>query len=136
MLDHAYHTVRDTLQTKVDGSLVGGDGSLNLLKSLPPHWPLAKLTLPLKFGVQRLDRLVAGYLMELMATHSNVSLCRKRIHLLTSIGLDKNSSCGNLSMHKYRLFESQCNKPLNNIMQISWVNKRRSYFMAQLQTQP
>ena len=85
MLDHAYHTVRDTIQTTADGSLVGGDGSLNLLESLPPHWPLAKLTLPLKFGVQRLDRLVAGYLMELMATHSNVSLCRKRISSFAKI---------------------------------------------------
>ena len=32
-----------------------------------------------KFGLQRLDRLVACYLMELMATHSDVSQCRKRI---------------------------------------------------------
>ena len=50
-----------------------------MLESFPPHWPLAKLTLPLKFGVQRLDRLVAGYLMELRATRFNVYLCRKEI---------------------------------------------------------
>ena len=37
------------------------------------------MTLPLKFGVQRLDRLVAGNLMELMATRSDVSQCRKSI---------------------------------------------------------
>ena len=80
MLDHAYHTVRDAIQTTADGKLVGGDSSLNLLESLSPHWPLAKFTLPLKFGVQRLDGLVAGYLMELIATHSNASLCRKRIN--------------------------------------------------------
>ena len=59
--------------------LVGGDGSLNQLESLPAHWPLAKLTLPLKFGVNRLDGLVVGYLMELMATHSDASNCRKQI---------------------------------------------------------
>ena len=34
---------------------------------------------PVRFGVNRLEGLVAGYLMELMATHSNASLCRKRI---------------------------------------------------------
>ena len=39
MLVHAYHTVKGTLQA-TDGSLVGGDGSLNLLESFPPHWPL------------------------------------------------------------------------------------------------
>ena len=76
MLDHAY---RDAIHTTADGKLIGGDSSLNLLESLPPHWPLAKLTLPLKFGVNRLDGLVAGYLMELMATHSDASLCRKQI---------------------------------------------------------
>ena len=78
MLDHAYHTVRDAIHTTADGKLIGGDSSLSLLGSLPPHWPLAKLTLPLKFGVNRLDGLVAGYLMELMATHSD-ALCRKQI---------------------------------------------------------
>ena len=38
-----------------------------------------QLTLPLKFGVNRLDGLVVGYLMELMATHSDASKCRKQI---------------------------------------------------------
>ena len=79
MLDHAYQTVRDAFHTTADGKLIGGDSSLNQLQSLPPHWPLAKLTLPLKFGVNRLDGLVVGYLMELMATHSDASLCRKQI---------------------------------------------------------
>ena len=79
MLEHAYHAAKDVLQVTKDGSLVGGEVSLNVLESFPPHWPLAKLTLPLKFCVQRLDRLAAGYLMELMATRSDVSQCRKRI---------------------------------------------------------
>ena len=59
---------------------VGGDGALNQLESLPFHWPLAKLTFPLKFGVNRLDGLVVGYLMELMATRSDPSSCRKQIN--------------------------------------------------------
>ena len=50
------------------------------MESLPFHWPLAKLTLALKFGVNRLDGLVVGYLMELMATHSDPSSCRKQIN--------------------------------------------------------
>ena len=58
---------------------MGGDGSLNQLESLPSHWPLAKLTLPLKFGVNRLDGLLVGYLMELRATHSDPSRCRRQI---------------------------------------------------------
>ena len=41
--------------------------------------PLAKLTLPL-FGVNRLDGLVVGHLMELMATRSDPSSCRKPIN--------------------------------------------------------
>ena len=45
----------------------------------PPHWPLAKMTLPRKFGVQRLDRLVAGCLMELIATQPDPNQCRKSI---------------------------------------------------------
>ena len=45
----------------------------------PPHWPLAKMTLDLKFGVQRLDRLIAGYLMELIATQQDPDQCRKSI---------------------------------------------------------
>ena len=79
MLEHAYQSVRDVFRTTSEGKLVGGDGSLNQLESLPAHWPLAKLTLPLKFGVNRLDGLVVGYLMELMATRSDASKCRKQI---------------------------------------------------------
>ena len=79
MLEHAYQSIRNVFSTTSEGKLVGGDGSLNQLESLPAHWPLAKLTLPLKFGVNRLDGLVVGYLMELMATHSDASKCRKQI---------------------------------------------------------
>ena len=61
MLEHAYQSVRDVFSTTSEGKLVGGDGSLNQLESLSAHWPLAKLTLPLKFGVNRLDGLVVGY---------------------------------------------------------------------------
>ena len=61
MLEHAYQTVKNDFHTTADGQLVGGDGSLNQLESLPFHWPLAKLTLPWKFGVNRLDGLVVGY---------------------------------------------------------------------------
>ena len=51
MLEHAYQSVRDAFSTTRDGKLIGGDSSLNQLEALPAHWPLAKLTLPLKFGV-------------------------------------------------------------------------------------
>ena len=66
MLEHAYQSIQNVFSTTSEGKLVGGDGSLNQLESLPSHWPLAKLTLPLKFGVNRLDGLLVGYLMELM----------------------------------------------------------------------
>ena len=79
MLEHAYQSIKDAFSAN-NGQLVGGDGALNQLESLPFHWPLAKLTLPLKFGVNRLDGLVVGYLMELMATHSDPSRCRKQIN--------------------------------------------------------
>ena len=79
MLEHAYRAVKNVLRVTNDGELIGAELSLNVLESFPPHWPLAKLTLPLKFGVNRLDRLVAGYLMELRATRSNVYHCRKEI---------------------------------------------------------
>ena len=52
---------------------------INVMDIFPPHWPLAKMTLPLKFGVQRLDRLVVGYLMELIATQPDPDQCRKSI---------------------------------------------------------
>ena len=79
MLEHAYQSVRNVFSTTSEGKLVGGDGCLNQLESLPGHWPLAKLTLPLKFGVNRLDGLLVGYLMELRATHSDPSKCRRQI---------------------------------------------------------
>ena len=69
MLEHAYQTVKNALHTTADGKLVGEDGSLNQLESLPFHWPLAN----------RLDGLVVGYLMELMATRTDASQCRKQI---------------------------------------------------------
>ena len=77
MLEHAYQSIKNAFSAS-NGQLVGGDGALNQLESLPFHWPLAKLTLPLKFGVNRLDGLVVGYLMELMATHSDPSRCRRQ----------------------------------------------------------
>ena len=80
MLEHAYQSIKDAFSAANNGQLVGGDGALNQLESLPFHWPLAKLTLPLKFGVNRLDGLVVGYLMELMATHSDPSRCRRQIN--------------------------------------------------------
>ena len=79
MLEHAYQSIKDAFSAN-NGQLVGGDGALNQLESLPFHWPLAKLTLPLKFGVNRLDGLVVGYLMELTATHSDPSRCRRQIN--------------------------------------------------------
>ena len=79
MLEHAYQSIRNVFSTTSEGKLVGGDGSLNQLESLPDHWPLAKLTLPLKFGVNRLDGLLVGCLMELRATHSDPSRYRRQI---------------------------------------------------------
>ena len=55
MLEHAYQSVRNVFSTSLEGKLVGGDGSLNQLESLPGHWPSAQLTLPLKFGAKRLN---------------------------------------------------------------------------------
>ena len=49
------------------------------MEIFPPQWPLAKLTLPLKSFVHRLDRLTAGYLMEMAATHYYPRQCRKNI---------------------------------------------------------
>ena len=73
------HTTAQNAFSVQDGQLVGGDGTLNQLELLPFHWPLAKLTLPLKFGVNRLEGLVVGFLMELMATKSQTWLCRRQI---------------------------------------------------------
>ena len=78
MMEHAYQSIQDAFFVK-NGQLVGGDGTLNQLEFLPFHWPLAKLTLPLKFGVNRLEGLVVGFLMELMATKSQPWRCRRQI---------------------------------------------------------
>ena len=77
MLEHAYDQAYDAFHVLQDGTLQGGDATLNLMEIFPPHWPLAKMTLPLKFAVQRLDRLIAGYLMEVIATHHDPDQCRK-----------------------------------------------------------
>ena len=79
MLEHAYSIVQNAFVVHEDGTLENEEASLNMMDLFPPHWPLAKMTLPLKFGVNRLDRLVAGYLMELIATQPDPSLCRKQI---------------------------------------------------------
>ena len=79
MLEHAYSVARDAFKVKEDGTLEGDEASLKVMDIFPPHWPLAKMTLPLKFGVQRLDRLVAGYLMELIATQPDLDQCRNSI---------------------------------------------------------
>ena len=51
--------------------------SIYIMEIFPPSWPLAKMTLALKFCVQRLDRLIAGYLMDVIATHQDPDQCRK-----------------------------------------------------------
>ena len=78
MLEHAYQSIQNAFSAN-NGQLVGGDGTLNQLELLPFHWPLAKLTLPLKFGVNRLDGLVVGFLMELMATKSEPWRYRRQV---------------------------------------------------------
>ena len=49
IMEHAYYSLQNAFSVQ-EGQLVGGDGTLNQLELLPFHWPLAKLTLPLKFG--------------------------------------------------------------------------------------
>ncbi len=78
MLEHAYNGIRNAFSIS-DGQIVGGDSTLNQLELLPSHWPLAKLSLPLKFGVNRLDGLMVGYFMELAATKSAPWMCRRQI---------------------------------------------------------
>ena len=56
-----------------------GDNALRVMEAFPSHWPLAKVTLPLKAFVHRLGRLIAGFFMELMATHIDPSLCQRGI---------------------------------------------------------
>ncbi len=64
---------------KMAPCMVGEEATLSVMDVFPPHWPLAKMTLPFKFGVQRPDRLTAGYLMELIATQQDPGQCRKSI---------------------------------------------------------
>ena len=78
MLEHACNAAFDAFHVRPDGILEGGEATLNVMDIFPPNWPLAKMTMPLKFGVQRLDRRIAGYLMEVIATHQDPEQCRKR----------------------------------------------------------
>ena len=71
IMEHANQSIQNAFSVN-NGQLVGGDGTLNQLELLPFHWPLAKLTLPLKFGVNRLDGLVVGFLMELWPRSRNL----------------------------------------------------------------
>ena len=77
MLERAYNAAYNAFHVLQDGTLQGGDASLNLMEIFPPHWPLAEMIPPLKFCVQRLDRLIAGYLMGVIATHQDPNQCRK-----------------------------------------------------------
>ena len=77
MLEHAYDAAKNAFHVDQDDTLQGGNATLNLMEIFPPHWPFAKMTLPLKFCVQRLDRLIAGHLMEVIATHQDPEQCRK-----------------------------------------------------------
>ena len=67
---------KGVFQVDKAGNLIGGDNTLRLMEAFPSHWPLARLSLPLKQLVHRLDRLLAGYIMELMATYVDVRLCQ------------------------------------------------------------
>ena len=64
MLEHAYKVASDAFQVCPDGTLVGGAATLHVMETFPSHWLFAKMTLPLKTCVLRLDRLLAGFLME------------------------------------------------------------------------
>ena len=85
MLEHAYEATQNAFHVTREGKLQGGMATLNLMEIFPPQWPLARLTLPLKSFVHRLDRLTAGYLMELAATHYAPERCRKSIALSAKI---------------------------------------------------
>ena len=101
MMEHAYQSLQDAFLVQ-NGQLVGGDDTLNQLEFLPFHWPLAKLTLSLKFGVNRLEGLVVGFLMELMAT--------KLAMQTTNQFLRRNSHCSscNISCQRNRIVVSTC----------------------------
>ena len=79
MLEHAYSVARDAFKVRKDGTLEGDEAAFNVMDIFPPYQPLAKMTLPLKFGVQRLDRLIVGCLMELIATQPDPGQCCKSI---------------------------------------------------------
>ena len=48
MLEHVYSVARAAFKVKEDGTLEGDEASLNVMDICPPHWPLTKMTLPLK----------------------------------------------------------------------------------------
>ena len=79
MIEDAYSATQGVFEVDQERKLKGGMDTLNLMEIFPPEWPLAKLTLPLKSFVHRLDRLIAGYLMEMAATHRNPDQCHKHI---------------------------------------------------------
>ena len=68
------HGTKGVFQVDKAGNLIEGDNTLRLMEAIPSHWPLARLSLPLKQLVHRLDRLLASYIMELMATYVDVRL--------------------------------------------------------------
>ena len=72
LLEHAYDAAFDAFHVLPDGTLEGVR-----LRSMSWRSSHRIMTLPLKFGVQRLDRLIAGYLMEVIATHQDPEQCRK-----------------------------------------------------------
>ena len=84
MLEHAYHAADGVLKVNRDGTLQGGMATLNLMEIFPPQWPLA-MTLPLKSFVHPLDRLIAGYLMEVVATCSDPYQCRRNISTFAKV---------------------------------------------------
>ena len=85
MLEHAYHAADGVFKVNRDGTLQGGMATLNLMEIFPPQWPLARLTLPLKSFVHRLDRLIARYLMEVVATCSDPYQCRRNISTFAKV---------------------------------------------------
>ena len=103
MMEHAYQSLQDAFLVK-NGQLVGGDGTLNQLEFLPFHWPLAKLTLPLKFGVNRLR--TGGRLLNGANGHEVATLAMQT----TNQFLRQNSHCSscNISCQRNRIVVSTC----------------------------
>ncbi len=79
LIDEAYRSAQDAFVVNKDGKLVGGSSILNLMETVPSNWPLSRLTLPLKEFVIRLDRLMAGYCMQRLATRVDPRRCLDRI---------------------------------------------------------